>query len=405
MPMKMTDPALFLDDDNRLYLYWGCSNKEPLYGVELDLKRNFEPIGEFTKTIFPNPKVLGWEGDGDYNQLDSAPWIEGSWMNKINGIYYLQYAAPGTQYRSYCDAVYTSKKPLGPFTLAEHNPFSLKIGGFAGGAGHGNTFKDKYENYWHIATMSISIHHNFERRLGLFPTFVDKDGLLHTNTAWGDFPMHIPQKQISTIEDVFTDYMLLSYKKKAITSTSTQGYEPAKALDEDIRSAWAAKTGESGEWFMVDLGVACKVKAIQINYFDVNSNTYDRDSLDYYQYLVEYSTDGETWKIYSDKRNSKDALSHIFLVSDKLIKARYFRITNFKVPSGKFALSDFRVFGYKKGISSGIPENVSAIRNSNDKRKVVIKWKPVYGATGYNITYGFAPDKLYHNHYIFGVDT
>jgi hypothetical protein len=401
----MTDPAFFLDDDKRLYLYWGCSNKEPLYAVELDVTNNFEPKGEVVKTIYANQKTLGWEANGDFNQSEEAPWIEGSWMNKINGTYYLQYAAPGTQYRSYSDGVYVSKNPLGPFTLAQHNPFSLKVGGFIGGAGHGNTFQDKYGNYWHIATMAISIHHMFERRLGLFPVFVDADGLLYSTTAWGDFPTLIPDKKITSADEIFTDYMLLSYNKTATSSSVMEGHETRKAVDEEIRSCWAAKTGDKGEWFMVDLGAECKVAAIQVNYFDINSKTYGRDSLDYYQYLVEYSTDGKDWTTYSDKRESKEGLSHNFLVSGNLNKARFIKITNYKVPSGVFALSDFRVFGYKEGAVPATPGDVTSVRNPDDKRKVVIKWTPSDGASGYNISYGTAPDKLYHNHYIFGTDT
>ena len=44
-------------------------------------------------------------------------------MTKLNGKYYLQYAAPGTEYKSYCDGVYVSDKPLGPFKLALIIPF------------------------------------------------------------------------------------------------------------------------------------------------------------------------------------------------------------------------------------------------------------------------------------------
>ncbi len=58
------------------------------------------------------------------------PYIEGAFMTKHNGTYYLQYACPGTQYNTYADGVYTSKSPLGPFTLQASNPFSSKPGGF-----------------------------------------------------------------------------------------------------------------------------------------------------------------------------------------------------------------------------------------------------------------------------------
>ena len=37
------DPNLFQDDDGRLYLYWGCSAKTPILGVELD-RTSFQPF-------------------------------------------------------------------------------------------------------------------------------------------------------------------------------------------------------------------------------------------------------------------------------------------------------------------------------------------------------------------------
>jgi len=33
-------------------------------------------------------------------------WIEGPWVTMHQGKYYLQYAGPGTEYKSYADAVY-----------------------------------------------------------------------------------------------------------------------------------------------------------------------------------------------------------------------------------------------------------------------------------------------------------
>ena len=75
------------------------------------------------------------------------PYIEGAFMTKRDGTYYLQYACPGTQYNTYADGVYTSKSPLGPFTLQASNPFSAKPGGFMTGTGHGSTIADKYGNY------------------------------------------------------------------------------------------------------------------------------------------------------------------------------------------------------------------------------------------------------------------
>ncbi|HLP16971.1 MAG TPA: family 43 glycosylhydrolase, partial [Bacteroidota bacterium] len=137
-PIGMIDPCLFLDDDGRLYFYYGCSNVNPIYGVELDTK-TLNPIGT-PKVLFNSHKdTFGWERSGDYNEMPENPWIEGSWMTKHHGKYYLQYAAPGTQFKSYCDGVYMSTSPLGDYTVAPENPCSSRPEGFIAGAGHSST--------------------------------------------------------------------------------------------------------------------------------------------------------------------------------------------------------------------------------------------------------------------------
>ncbi|HKK11165.1 MAG TPA: family 43 glycosylhydrolase, partial [Bacteroidales bacterium] len=156
MEMALHDPAFFLDDDNRLYLYWGCSNIAPLYGVELD-KKDFSVISDIHNVVYSNKETYGWEVRGDYNEkTEEKTYMEGAWVNKYNGKYYMQYSTPGTQFKSYNDGVYVSDNPLGPFIIAEHNPIAYKPEGFACGAGHGSTFKDEFGNYWHFGTVSIS---------------------------------------------------------------------------------------------------------------------------------------------------------------------------------------------------------------------------------------------------------
>ncbi|MEJ2054384.1 MAG: family 43 glycosylhydrolase [Calditrichaceae bacterium] len=222
-PIGMIDPCFFVDDDARLYFYYGCSNINPIYGVELDPK-TFNPIGKPKVLFNTNKEKYGWERFGDYNESEESPWIEGAWMTIYKGKYYLQYAVPGTQFKSYCDGVYICDEPLGDFTLAENNPCSSRPEGFVAGAGHSSTFQDEYGNYWHISTMTISQKHMFERRLGLFPMFFDEDGELYTYTAYGDFPRIVPKKKISNPDELFPEWMLLSYNKPVEVSSELSGH-------------------------------------------------------------------------------------------------------------------------------------------------------------------------------------
>jgi xylan 1,4-beta-xylosidase len=403
-PIGMTDPDLFVDDDGRLYFYYGCSNVNPVYGVELD-KKTLNPVGKSVALFNSDKKNYGWERPGDYNDKEANPWIEGAWMTKNNGKYYLQYAAPGTEFKSYCDGVYISDKPLGPFQLAEHNPFSAKPEGFIAGAGHSSTFQDIYGNYWHIATMTISQKHMFERRLGLFPTFFDTDGAMFTYTGFGDFPLIVPGKKISKPEELFPGWMLLSYHKPVEVSSELPNHPKNYATDEEVRTFWSARTGSKGEWITLDLQKKCIINALQINYAENGTKIMGRNPEIFYQYLLEYSTDNKSWKILADKTLNKTDVPHDFLELKKPVKARYIRLTNVHVPDGTFALAGLRVFGDGGGKT---PEAVNSFRLERDKTDrciVHLNWTKVPGAIGYNVRYGPQKDKLYQNYQVYNVDT
>jgi len=400
----MTDPDLFVDDDGRMYFYYGCSNINPLYAIELDTK-TINPIGKPVEVFNSDKKNLGWERPGDYNNKDVRPWIEGSWMTKHDGKYYLQYAGPGTEYKSYCDGVYVSEKPLGPFKLAANNPVSSKPEGFIAGAGHSSTFQDKYGNYWHVSTMTISQKHMFERRLGLFQTFFDKDGEMHVYTGFGDFPFKVPTKKISNPEELFPQWMLLSYNKPVEVSSELSNHPKSFAANEDIRTFWSARTGNKGEWISMDLQKECTVNAIQINYAENETKLFGRNPDIYYQYLLEYSNDNINWKTLVDKTENKTDVPHDYIELKTPVKARYIRLVNYKVPGGTFALAGLRIFGNGGGKVPSIVENLSMERSEIDRCVVKLKWNKTPEAIGYNIRYGTRKDKLYQNYQVFGVDS
>jgi xylan 1,4-beta-xylosidase len=403
-PIGMTDPDLFVDDDGRLYFYYGCSNRNPIEAVELDTK-TLNPIGKSVAVINSDKKNYGWERSGDYNEVGNNPWIEGSWMTKHDGKYYLQYAGPGTEYKSYGDGVYVADHPLGPFKLAAHNPFSYKPEGFVAGAGHSSTFQDKYGNYWHISTMTISQKHMFERRLGLFPTFFDKDGEMYVYTGFGDFPFKVPNKKISDLTELFPNWMLLSYNKPVEVSSELPSHLKSYVADEEIRTFWSAKTGNKGEWISMDLEKECTVNAIQINYAENETKIMGRQPGIYYQYLLEYSSNGKNWKTLADKTQNQTDVPHDYIELTKPVKARYIKLTNFRVPDGTFALAGLRVFGNSGEKSPLEVKSLSLTRLETDRCVVDLKWLKIPDAIGYNIRYGTSKDKLYQNYQVLGTNS
>jgi xylan 1,4-beta-xylosidase len=390
------DPAFHFDDDGRLYCYWGSSNVYPIYGIEVDPK-TFKPIGEKKELLHLNQERFGWQRFGEY--LDNTfldPFTEGAWMTKYNGKYYLQYGAPGTEFSGYADGVVVADHPLGPFTPQMHNPFSYKPGGFARGAGHGATFQDNWKNWWHISTTVISVKNNFERRISYWPAGFDKEGVMYTNTTFGDYPHYLPSGPVDHLKSTFTGWMLLNYNKPVQVS-STLGSDNANfSVDENIKTYWSAKSGAKGEWLQSDLGEVSTVYAIQVNYADQDAEFLGKPKDVYHQYLITHSIDGKTWKTLIDKSTNKTDVPHDYVQLGSPVKTRYIRMENIHMPTGKFAISGLRVFGKGGGIVPLPVKSFIVLRTEKDKRSAWLKWAPSNDAYAYNIYTGIAPDKLYH---------
>jgi xylan 1,4-beta-xylosidase len=404
-PFDVGDPDLFADDDGRVYLYYGLSYNGGISGMELDPKNQFRPIGQPWVCFRANYARHGWERRGEENlggmtgaQYQEGPWFEGSWMTKHAGVYYLQYAAPGTEFRGYADGVYTASSPRGPFTYAPYNPFSHKPTGFITGAGHSATFADKQGRYWHVSTMRISVKHDFERRLGIFPAEFDADGQLHVNTLFGDYPQLAPQERKDGGADPRPGWMLLSYNKRPQASSSLDGFPPAQAFDEDVRTYWSARSDKPGEWLSVNLARARRIEAVQVNFGEHEATARGRADDLYHQYRLEWSADGKTWEPLADRSTNRTDVPHDYIQLTAPVVAQYVRITNVHMPGGgPFCIRDLRIFGNGQGERPAKAPQFEVHRDPSDARNAVVRWEIVPGAEGYVVRYGIAGGKLYQN--------
>lgn len=403
------DPAFHYDEGkDKLYLYWGSSNEWPLLGTEINTK-TMQSEGYTVPIVKLHPEDHGWERFGEYNDnVFLQPFIEGAWMTKHNNKYYMQYGAPATEFSGYADGVYVSKDPLHGFQYQQHNPFSYKPGGFARGAGHGATFQDNFNNYWHVSTIFISTKNNFERRLGIWPAGFDADDVMYCNTAYGDYPTLLPGfaegKDFS--KGLFTGWMLLNYQKPVQTSSNLGGYHPNFAVDEDIKTYWSAQTGNKGEWFQTDLGAVSTINAIQINYADQDAEFMGKTLGKFHQYKIYGSNDGKKWQVVVDKSNNQTDVPHDYVELAIPVKYRYLKMENLHMPTGKFALSGFRVFGKGNGTKPNKVENFTVLRSSpkkyGERRSIWFKWQQNALADGYVIYWGKSPEKLYGSIMVYG---
>lgn len=402
------DPQIFWDKEkDELYEYYGSSNLYPIYGVKLN-RKTFQPEGEVVPLIALNDEEHGWERFGENNDNTfMQPFMEGAFMTKHKNTYYLQYGGPGTEFSGYGDGVYTSKNPLGPFVYQSHNPFSYKPGGFARGAGHGATFQDANDTFWHVSTIVIGTKNNFERRLGIWPAGIDEEGVLYSNTAYGDYPTFLPSQNKDHLKGSFSGWMLLNYNKPVSVSSTLGGFQPNYAVNEDIKTYWSAKTGNKGEWLISDLGERSTIRAIQINYADQDVTLMGKPETTVgHKYLITVSDNLKEWKVVVDKsKNSKD-VPHDYVELEKPVIGRYLKIENIQMPTGKFALSGFRVFGKGNGEAPAPVKNFVPLRvapkTKGERRNVWFKWEQEPLADGYVIYFGKSPNQLYGSVMVYG---
>lgn len=401
------DPQIFWDKEkDEVWEYYGSSNTYPLHVVKLN-RKTFQPEGEVYDVLSLNDHEHGWERFGENNDNTFLqPFTEGAFMTKYNGKYYLQYGAPGTEFSGYADGVYVGSSPTGPFQYQSHNPFSYKPGGFARGAGHGATYQDANGDYWHTSTIGICVKNNFERRIGIWPAGFDKDGILYSNTAYGDYPTFLPTEKKDHLTGSFPGWMLLNYNKPVQVSSTLGGFQPNFAVDEDIKTYWSARSGKD-EWVISDLGEKSTIHAVQINFADQDVELMGKpEKTSGHHYRLSVSDDNRSWKVIVDKSKSDKDVPHEYIEFEKPASGRYVKLEILDMPTGKVAVSGLRVFGKGSGKAPGVVERFVPLRTERQKegerRNVWFKWQQNPQADGYVIYFGKSPEKMYGSIMVYG---
>jgi hypothetical protein len=267
--------------------------------------------------------------------------------------------------------------------------------------------------------MALASNAQWERRLCMFPTYFDNEGLMYSNTEYGDYPRF--GSDHPTKAGQHNGWMLLSYKGNVTVSTSlmqimkftsndddvkvtelpleknTNGDIISKVLtDENPKTFWVAEVNDDKQWITIEMLNSGKIHALQLNFHDHESAIYTRVEDLRHRFNIEVSEDGESWQTVVDRNNSNRDAPNAYIVLDKPVNAKYVRYNNVEVPGANFAMSEFRVFGL--GLANA-PEKVTGfnIKRETDRRDVAFTWNPVNGAQGYNIRWGIAPEKLYQS--------
>lgn len=172
-PMKGSfsiDPAVFVDDDGRAYIYIGG-----LWGGQLEKWQSgsYDPDGVEPAAGKPALGPRAAELTDDMLEMRSAPaelaildesgapiraddedrrYFEGPWMHKYNGKYYLSYSTGTTHYLVYA----VGDSPMGPFTYR-----GRILEPVIGWTTHHSIveFEGKWYLFYHDASMSGGVNH------------------------------------------------------------------------------------------------------------------------------------------------------------------------------------------------------------------------------------------------------
>ena len=388
LPVKVdysADSALFADD-GCLYYYWGGDRtRAPLFACELD-PLTFHEKARPVQTFEADKARYGWEVRGDDNdQVDGYTYTEGSHMFRRGNRYYFQCAVSGTQFASYCDVALVGSGPLGPFRRQRMNPFSHKSTGYIPSAGHGKTFEDRFGNVWHVATGLVE---GFNRRLVMFPVFFDADGEMWCDTAFGDWPFAIPDRRVTSPEEIRTGWMELAEGKSVRATSELVGHPVSAAVDGRVSTFWSAKSGEANESLTVDFGRLATVNAVQVGF---GGETEVRC------YRIEARMADGAWRVLVDEQARRPYAEHPYYPLKEPIVADGLRIVNAeKLADGAcFAVRGFRAFGSMAKLKPAEPQEFRVTRDAADRRHATLAWTPAADATGYLVRFGVSLEKMH----------
>jgi xylan 1,4-beta-xylosidase len=261
----LDDPMLFADDDGRLYLYWGLG-PPGLFGAEVD-PRTCDRLLHEPRLLLTYESGIAWERFGEYNEDISRSYIEGPWMVKVGTTYYLTYAAPGTEWRTYGMGAARGAAPLGPFVRQSRHPFCMRTDGLVQGTGHGSIVRGPGEALWAFYTCRVAYEHIFERRIGCDPCGVDEDGNLFVSPS--EVPQWRPGTRPHPAQGNGAGLLPMNHRRRVATSSAAPGRPGCYAVDHAMHTWWQPAISDAAPWCEQDLGIEARLAAVRVVWRDV----------------------------------------------------------------------------------------------------------------------------------------
>lgn len=263
------DVSIFVDDDGRMYLYWGMGPY--IEGAELNVENPTELITE-PKILIEYDNNYKWQNFGQHHQDYENGYPEGSWMVKIDGKYYLTWTTSGVQYDAYTMGCYQSTtSPLDGFELQEKEIINQDdaLSGFVRGGGHGSIVVGPNDTLWCFYTVNVGYEGDMESVIGADPAMIDSDGNLVVPHL-SESPQYVPGVLANPAEGNEVRDDLISARSSYAISSYSEGRHPIYAIDESCLTWWQPADDDTKPWFLVSFKGNYNVDAFRIYWKEVN---------------------------------------------------------------------------------------------------------------------------------------
>ena len=343
------DPC-FLADGDRLYLYWtycgAPAEGEDIElitgtaGVEMDPDRPWQMRGEPVLLNRFDPKIE-WQRIGEHNENRRMGWVEGQWVKKIGTRYYLLYSGSGTEYATYaCGIAVSDEGPLSGFhPQKHHDPLTRKTHGLMRGAGHGCLVDGPGGTLWTFYTCLFCYHHMYERRIGMDPVGIDKDGELYCPEVT-DIPQFAPGVLPHPEQGNGTGWLPLTFMQRPAATSHAPGRDPLYASDDSVLTWWQPADDDPEPAITFPLGQPGRatrftIRAIRLIWRDVGMETAKGIDPGPLRYIVEYAEDPglANWQTLIDASENEEDLPIDYRETEE-VRARGVRLRILGSPDG-----------------------------------------------------------------------
>ena len=303
------DGEAFIDDDESVYLWYSTWWRPTVAKLKPDMRTfDGDPIQYFKHADLQDPPK------GLVQRC-----MEGPYMFKRKGTYYLMYSDDMCQDSTYNVKYSTSKSPTGPF---EYDPAKNPIlettdDDTVDGPGHHSMLVEGDRVY--IVYHRHDNPHDPDgahRQTCISELYFNQDGSIEKVQ-----PGHLGVGYLAP--STKRDFNLALGKTATASSCLSPDFKPEYAVDANNGTLWKAAGQNYPQWLQVDLGKASPVRRIETEFqYPQVAN----------RYLIEHSTDGKTWKTFADRKDNK---TPGIMIDQGDVQARYVRITLMGQDSGR----------------------------------------------------------------------